>query len=158
MIELTEQEIKDNVELNIFSYYGGVLLDSIKAQDLPDWLLNCERIEGRDFWIDREPPAKQFTLSKPIPGENIKVTVHYELLIKDKINKTAAYLKDGKWHIIDAEAALDSMSKMLNPIIYVDEQDDRLLFRSTQPVNIATDLPHLHHAGVNAILIKKDTN
>ena len=51
---ITEEDIKNDIELNVYSTYGGQLLHQIKISVLKNWLNTCERSISRDF-IVRKP-------------------------------------------------------------------------------------------------------
>ncbi len=151
MINLTQQETEDNIDLEVYSCYGYTLMHEIKAQDLLQWLKENERQEDVDFIVVRKPNKNMFSLSKPVEGKNTEVTLHCECSIPD-----AAYRKDGKWFIKDAEKALEIMFQSLTPTVTLTGSYDSVNIHASQPVKIKNEQPWLFvFPGVNVTLIKE---
>lgn len=50
---LTDIDIKNDIEVGIYSCYGGMYLHSIKLSQIDEWLTRCERRLNRDFIISK---------------------------------------------------------------------------------------------------------
>lgn len=48
---LSNEDIKNDIELGVFSSYGGVLLHKINVSKVESWLKTIERTINRDFTI-----------------------------------------------------------------------------------------------------------
>ena len=48
---LTDMVIKNDIEVGVYSCYGGMCLHPIKLSQIDEWLTKCERRLNRDFII-----------------------------------------------------------------------------------------------------------